>query len=187
MFVLQLWLQQPKYHRKSPLFLYNEVYCNNAYKLEERWELHYCLTSFLWGFSHFWLHKEKVNMLLGLWKSKILPNSWSCSCWVCYNSWISRAIFAYSESSWSALLSASSLKRPCDLPGDSLSVIHVLLLWRFGRWIQPVPLSAESTSCVNKAWDPKVAYNEDEKQRNALSVRKWQKEKSFLSRCWSVR
>lgn len=74
---------------------------------------------FLWFAPTFDFKKKKISVILGLWKSKILLNFWSCGCWVCYSSWVSRAIFAYSESSWSALCLLQNLKRLSDLPGDS--------------------------------------------------------------------
>lgn len=61
--------------------------------------------------SRFWLYKEnRRNLFLGLGKSEILPHFWSSSCGVFYSSWVSRAVFPYRESSWSA--------------------VHLLQLWR---------------------------------------------------------
>lgn len=77
------------------------------------------LLLFVWVTPTFDFTKKKINVILGLWKSKILLNFWSCGRWVCYSSWVSKAIFAYSESSWSTLCLLQSLKRLCDLPGDS--------------------------------------------------------------------
>lgn len=120
----------------------------------------YCLYSFLCGLLPLLTsQRKKINVLLGLWKSKIVPNFWSRSCWACYSSWVSRAIFAYSESSWSALCLLVLWKDFVTCQGTLWVWSMFLLLWRFGRWIQPVPLSAESTSSVNKTWDPKAAYN----------------------------
>lgn len=75
-------------------------------------------------------------------------------------------------------MSASSLKRLCDLPGDSLGEIHVPAVVKVWQMKSGSSLACRKHFLCEQNMGPKAAYHKDEKQRNVLSVRKWQKEKS---------
>lgn len=129
MFVLQLGLQQPKYHKKSLLFYtlkYTAAMPTNLSGDQSLILLPYLLL--MWFSPAFGFTKEKSNLLLDLRKSEILLHFWCHSCWVRNSSWVSSAIFPYSESSWSAVHLLPVWKDFVTCKGTLLSVIHVTVV-----------------------------------------------------------